>query len=233
MLSIPADELVDLPVDELALRLVADLVTSSAWNEHSYLSEAAQLTPYGKSPGALQAISEAFGWARAHGLIAQKPADINPATFVIARAGHAAIEDSLVATRAAVRLSTGLHPQIEHRARRQFLLGEYEQSVFVAMKAVEVRVRELAGFGNETYGVDMMNKAFGPTGPLSDHAAARGEQDGMRALFGGAYGVLRNPSGHREVDYDDIGEAAEAVTAASLLMRILDRVERRLTAARP
>jgi hypothetical protein len=43
--------------------------------------------------------------------------------------------------------------------------------------------------------------------------------------------VLRNPSGHREVDYDDVGEAAEAVTTASLLMRILDRIERRPNAA--
>jgi hypothetical protein len=47
----------------------------------------------------------------------------------------------------------------------------------------------------------------------------------MRALFAGAYAVLRNPGGHREVDYDDPGEAAEAVHTASLLMRILDRVE--------
>lgn len=100
------------------------------------------------------------------------------------------------------------------------------------MKAVEVRVRGLASLGDDAYGVDLMNKAFGPTGALTDHAAARGEQEGMRALFGGAYGVLRNPSGHREVDYDDVGEAAEAVTTASLLMRILDRIERRMAAER-
>lgn len=93
MLSIPPDELVELPVDELAIRLVADLLTSKAWNEHSYLNEAAQLTPYRTAPAALQAISEAFGWARAHGLIAQKPADNNLATFVVARAGHAAVAD--------------------------------------------------------------------------------------------------------------------------------------------
>jgi len=40
--------------------------------------------------------------------------------------------------------------------------------------------------------------------------------------------VLRNPAGHREVDYNDIAAAAEAVQTASLLMRILDRVEKRL-----
>jgi hypothetical protein len=45
--------------------------------------------------------------------------------------------------------------------------------------------------------------------------------------------VLRNPAGHRQVDYDDLSEAAEAaeaVQAASLLIRILDRVDDRLLA---
>ena len=47
-------------------------------------------------------------------------------------------------------------------------------------------------------------------------------------MFSGTYAVLRNPAGHREVNYDDVSEAAEAVLTASLLMRILDRVEARL-----
>lgn len=49
-------------------------------------------------------------------------------------------------------------------------------------------------------------------------------------LFAGAYAVFRNPAGHRQVDYADLFEAAEAVQIASLLMRILDRVEDRLLA---
>ena len=76
-----------------------------------------------------------------------------------------------------------------------------------------------------------MNRAFGPVGPLTDPTAVKGEQEGTRALFAGAYAVLRNPAGHRQVDYDDLSEAAEAVQTASLLMRILDRVEDRLLAA--
>jgi uncharacterized protein (TIGR02391 family) len=102
---------------------------------------------------------------------------------------------------------------------------KYELGVFAAMRAVEIRVRTLGGFGEDDYGVDLMNHAFGPGGSLRDAGASKGEQDGMRALFAGAYAVLRNPGGHREVDYDDPGEAAEAVHTASLLMRILDRVE--------
>jgi hypothetical protein len=75
------------------------------------------------------------------------------------------------------------------------------------------------------------NKPPAPLGPLTDPHAVAGERDGMRALFAGAYAVLRNPAGHREVDYDDLAEAMEAVVTASLLMRILDRIERRLTTA--
>jgi uncharacterized protein (TIGR02391 family) len=120
------------------------------------------------------------------------------------------MRDRLTATRAAVRLSAGLHDLIERRARRQFMLGEYEQAIFVAMKAVEVRVRELAQLGDDFFGVDLMTRAFGPTGALTDQRAVKGEKEGTRSLFVGAYAVLRKPTGHRDVDYDDIAEAAEA-----------------------
>jgi uncharacterized protein (TIGR02391 family) len=124
-----------------------------------------------------------------------------------------------------------LHPLIEAEARDQFLINKAEQGVFASMRAVEIRVRKLARFGDEITGVDLMNKAFGPGGPLTDPAMVKGEQEGTRALFAGAYAVLRNPPGHRQVDYDDLSEAAEAVQTASLLMRILERVEDRLLAS--
>jgi uncharacterized protein (TIGR02391 family) len=124
-----------------------------------------------------------------------------------------------------------LHPLIETEARPQFLINKPEQGVFASMKAIEVRVRKLSGFGDEVIGVDLMNKAFGPTGPLTDMSTGKGEQDGIRMLFAGAYAVFRNPAGHRQVDYTDLSEAAESVQAASLLMRILDRAEDRLLVA--
>ncbi len=54
------------------------------------------------------------------------------------------------------------------------------------------------------------------------------------ALFRGAYAVLRNPSGHREVSFDDVTEASEAVMTASLLMRTLGiGVQERIEAGKP
>jgi uncharacterized protein (TIGR02391 family) len=217
-----------LPIDELALDVLRDIVAIEEWNEYNYTNTAAQDPRYRGDNAALRALAEALGWLRARGLIARTPGQTADAAIFVTRAGHAALREGLVAVRAANALQDGLHPLIEERCRRQFLLGEFEQAVFVGMKAVEVRVRELGSFGDDATGVDLMNRAFGPTGPLTDPNAVKGEQEGTRMMFGGAYAVLRNPSGHREVDYDDVVEAAEAVLVASLLMRVLDRVQRRL-----
>lgn len=121
-----------------------------------------------------------------------------------------------------------LHPLVEAEARPQFMIRKLDQAVFASLKAVEIRVRALGGYSDQMIGVDLMNRAFATGGPLADSLAARGEQEGTRALFAGAFGALRNPAGHRQVDYDDVSEAAEAVQLASLLMRILDRVQARL-----
>jgi uncharacterized protein (TIGR02391 family) len=221
LLNIDNAAIAALPVDELGLLVLEDLVAQNQWNDGNYLSD--------YRGGALYQIAEAFGWLRSCGLIARDPGQLNaPGAFFVTRAGHQALELGLAIVRATERLQGGLHPLIEARARRQFLLGESEQAVFVAMKAVEVRVRELGGFPDSLIGTDLMNQAFGQNGRLRDRDAVAGEQDGTRALFAGAYAVLRNPAGHREVDYDDVAEAAEAVCLASLLMRILDRVEQRL-----
>ena len=172
-----------------------------------------------------------MGWLKARGLTAKTPDQSSAAAIFVTRLGHKVLAEGPQTLYAVERLQGGLHPLIESKARAQFLLGQYEQAVFASMKAVEVRVRNLAGFGNEVIGVDLMNKSFGNAGPLMDPGATSGERQGTRDLFAGSYAVLRNPAGHREVDYDDVAEAAEAVQTASMLMRILDRVEVRLRAA--
>ncbi|MBL8777547.1 MAG: TIGR02391 family protein [Acidimicrobiales bacterium] len=228
VIDLDAATVTALPIDELGLAVVADLVAANEWNEYNYLNKASQDPRYAHDDSALRAFAEALGWLRAQGLIARTPKQTADAAIFVTRAGHRAIADGLAAVRARHRMQTGLHPLVERTARRQFLLGEYEQAVFVAMKAVEIRVRDLGNFADDLVGVDLMNQAFGPSGRLTDPDAVKGEREGTRAMFAGAYAVLRNPSGHREVDYDDVAEAAEAVVVASLLMRVLDRVAARL-----
>jgi uncharacterized protein (TIGR02391 family) len=222
MLSMPSEDLAALPVDERAMAVLRDLVDASEWNEHNYLMS------YDRTAAA-RPIAEATAWLRGNAFIARTPGQSSAdAIFVTAR-GHEALEQGLTTVRAVRRVEHDLHPLIAQRVRRQFLLGEYEQAVFVAMKAIEVRVRQLGGFSDDRVGVPLMQQAFRPEGgPLADPDAVTSEQVGVMSLFAGAYAVLRNPAGHRDVDYDDVTEAAEAVDLASLLMRILDRVESRL-----
>lgn len=223
MLTMTPDVILALPVDERGLAVLRDLVDVGEWHEYNYLLR------YKQTPGAARAVAESMAWLRGRAFIARTPGQTADAAIFVTPRGHEALTQGLATVRAVEHLETGLHPTLEQRVRRQFLLGEYEQAVFVAMKAVEVRVRSLAGLGNDMIGVPLMTKAFREGGALTDPEAVPGEQVGTMNLFQGAYAVLRNPAGHRDVNYDDVTEAAEAVATASLLMRILDRVEGRLS----
>jgi uncharacterized protein (TIGR02391 family) len=234
MLTIPPGEALELPVDELAMMVLRDLATAHEVNEYNYGNSLRQdmARGYGANLEARKAVYEALAWLHAGGFIARKVEETSSNIIFVTRWGRQALEMSLPEIMAVDRLRDNLHPLIEQRVRRQFLLGEHEQAIFVAMKAVEVRVRKLAGFSDEVIGVDLMVKAFKAGGPLADPEAPPGEVEGTMMLFRGAYAVLRNPSGHREVSYDHVTEASEAVMTASLLQRILDRIEHRVQPTR-
>lgn len=219
MLDLDALVIEELPIDELGLRILEDL--QDEWNTYNYWLSHSHDQRF-RQGQALRAIQEALAWLTNRGLIAPNLGQSAGNAFFITRAGQEALTKGLDHVRSLHQVGEGLHPEIERRARRQFLLGEYEQAVFVSMKAIEVRVRALSGLGDDLVGVDLMNQAFGKDGSLTDPNAVSGEREGRRALFAGAYAVLRNPAGHRDVDYDDV---AEAVATASLLMRILDAIE--------
>lgn len=221
----PADAL-ELPIDELGLIVLEDLVTTRQDVELNYLLiyTEDQTRGWHQNPAAYISIAEAIAWLRANFMIAHTPGDNRSDSIKVTRWGYKALEMKIQGVRSVIRLQNNLHPAIERKARRQFLLGEYEMAIFASMKAVEVRVRKLAKLGDEIIGVDLMTQAFRKGGPLADTNASSGEVQGMMMLFAGTFAVLRNPSGHREVEYDDVTEASEAVITASMLMRILDRV---------
>jgi uncharacterized protein (TIGR02391 family) len=105
-----------------------------------------------------------------------------------------------------------------------FIRGHFDVAASIAMKEVEVAVREAAGYRNDKYGVQMMRDAFhANTGPLSDQAAEPAEREARSALFAGAIGVHKNPLSHRNVPLDDASEAVEVVLLANHLIRIVER----------
>lgn len=66
-------------------------------------------------------------------------------------------------------------------------------------------------------------KAFAPeTGPLTDTAAPKAEQQALSDLFAGANGSYKNPQSHRHVGIPSAEEAAEMIILASHLLRIIE-----------
>ena len=65
-----------------------------------------------------------------------------------------------------------------------------------------------------------MKTAFREDGPLSDPSLEAGEQQARMALYWGAIGVFKNPSSHRQVDFDDPTLASEVILLADLLLRL-------------
>jgi uncharacterized protein (TIGR02391 family) len=219
--------IVEAPVDLLALRILRDVHVNEEWNSYNWMVKA-QSGPLRTSLAALRALEEGWAWLRAKGFVAHNPTQSSETAVFVTRRGLHALEEGVRLMRAEERLDVDLHPLIASRVRSQFLLGEYELAALAAFREVEERVRELGGFADGDFGVDMINRAFSPKGgPLADQEAAPGEQAAMLGLFSGAYGVFRNPVSHRTVDLGDVTMASEVVLLADLLLRLLDRLQHR------
>ncbi len=223
------DEILELPTDELAIRLLSRLALGSQNHIHRRnlrpSNDSLSLGINDHSPPVWSAIGEAFDWLLYHGLLAHLTGPNHEFAYVTNR-GKQTLEEAhpLRTIRANKRIELDLHPFIARRVRSQFMLGEYESAVLLAFREVEIRVRDLGGFANSMVGVPLMQQAFSPKGgPLLDASLDPGEQRATMDLFAGAIGAFKNPSSHRQVDYGDATIAAEAVLLADLLLRILDR----------
>jgi uncharacterized protein (TIGR02391 family) len=219
------EQILTLPVDELALEILRDLVANeSEWNSYNWLSAAASAYGGPQSP-AMRALAEAWNWLYTSGLVATDWGNQAHGAMFVTRLGRRAAAEGLVEVRAAERLAVELHPRLETKVRRQFLMQEYELAAFAAMREVEIRVRELAPppEGKKDFGTHLMRYALGPGGPLEDASIDVGERQATADLFAGAIGFFKNPPSHREVNYDDPTEAAEVVLFADLLLRVIER----------
>src|ERR1044072_5311398 len=120
--------------------------------------------------------------------------------------------------------SSHIDPVLTQHVKPLFMRGDYDTAVFRAFKEIEVRVRKKGKLGNDLFGRELMVKAFGPTGPLIDKKAIKGEQDATRELFAGAVGACRSPSSRREVHFDEPAEVVDMICTANQLLRIVERM---------
>jgi hypothetical protein len=109
---------------------------------------------------------------------------------VITRLGRdTADRGDLRVVRAPQRLDINLHPELERKARRQYLMGEYDLAAFAALRMVEVRVRGLLGASVSDRGVPLMRKAFAKEGPYWDEGRDGGDQVARMELFAGRHWI--------------------------------------------
>ena len=170
-----------------------------------------------------QALMEAWVWLESEGLLVPKPESQGEWVIISRRGRQLRTRDQVYRYRQANLLPRHqLHPRIAQKVWALFLRGDYDTAVFQAFKEVEVRVREAAQCADTDIGVDLMRKAFGDRGPLTDGAAPKAEQQALSNLFAGAIGSYKNPHSHRSVIIES-SEAAEMIVLASHLLCIVDK----------
>jgi hypothetical protein len=125
------------------------------------------------------AFAEAWAWLEAQGLLvpAEGTNGTNGWRHLSRRARQFTSEAEFAEYRVARLIPREiLNAQIADPVWRAMMRGEYDVAVFLAMKAVEVAVREASGMGDGLVGVKLIRAAFAPEGgALSDPSAEGGD----------------------------------------------------------
>jgi len=231
-----ADMLLALEPEELGIRMLPVL---ARWPDmhHLDLAQAMDLFagqknnqfalanyPLQKRPEIREAIAEAWAWLEGQGLLIYDDRYVSGVRKLGRRARQIAQQPDIRRALAARKIPKDtLHSHIRESVWALYHRGEYELAIIAAMKAVEVRVRAVAGFTNADYGKDMIARAFNPkSGPLRDDSAEPAERDALLGLMTGAFGLYRNSYAHRNMEQEDPDEAAEIIMLANHLLRIVD-----------
>lgn len=115
------------------------------------------------------------------------------------------------------------HPSISAKCYQNFRAGHYADPVFDAFKALENEIRLKLGAPLDEVGSKLIIRAMNPSDPKLRFSDVAAEQESVFLLFRGAIGFLKNPLSHRFLDTVDQVAAAEAISFASMLMRLLER----------
>src|SRR5450759_3573418 len=84
VITLSSEQVTGLPVDQLGLAILNDLLATNEWNEYNYLLAAGQAY----TGEAVLAIAEAMAWLRARALIARTPGQTSDAAISVTRTGR-------------------------------------------------------------------------------------------------------------------------------------------------
>lgn len=134
------------------------------------------------------ALAEAWSWLIAQGLLVIAPSAAHTPAYVLSRRAGKFADETEFSRFAAARMlqKEALHPRIATDIWIEFIRGKFDIAVLLAMKAVEVAVREASSLPSDLIGVSLMREAFRPkSGPLADHTSEKGEpRRGLHSLQG-------------------------------------------------
>src|SRR5579863_7432600 len=138
------------------------------------------------------ALTEAWAWLEGQGLIvpAEGTNGENGFRRFSRRARGIKTEEDFTSFKIARLLPRDiLHPRMVDEVWKAFMRGEYDVAVFLAMKAVEVSVRETGQLPKGLLGVKLMREALSPEkGPLTDMTAPDGKRLGRIIRCAGTRG---------------------------------------------
>lgn len=178
-----------------------------------------------KSTVITKKITEVWIWLEQELMLAPTPGKSREWLYVTEKGYRFASDSDITKYKASnIIPPSSLDPVLASKVLPLFIRGDYNTAVFQSFKEVEIRVRNVASLPAEEYGTDLMRKVFHPkTGVLTDTGRPMSERQAASDLFAGAIGLFKNPSSHRDVDWEDPIECAELIYLANHLLRIVEK----------